>query len=222
MPSQPANTVDTSATADISTRDLITDAKNRGVGFGRGNPSTRLRYLVKLGLIPAPRRIIHPESASHKVPPRVIGYYPKNTLPLLVGIENLRKKGLSYEQIKIRQKVKKDIEIDQNTGDISVNQNPNLSKKKVGPLIISKNPSASNFVLFQKNGLSKSDLEHELGKHKKHVHDRLKIHERSIINHIDKRLALAMLARPSTPAMPTLTCQNQTGSRFFLKVLLLR
>ncbi|OGD88073.1 hypothetical protein A3D04_04975 [Candidatus Curtissbacteria bacterium RIFCSPHIGHO2_02_FULL_40_16b] len=187
MPSQPANTVDTSATADISTRDLITDAKNRSVGFGRGNPSTRLRYLVKLGLIPAPRRIIHPESASHKVPPRVIGYYPKNTLPLLVGIENLRKKGLSYEQIKIRQKVKKDIEIDQNTGDISVNQNPNLSKKKVGPLIISKNPSASNFVLFQKNGLSKSDLEHELGKHKKHVHDRLKIHERSIINHIDKR-----------------------------------
>ncbi|MBC7073790.1 hypothetical protein H5T58_00110 [Candidatus Parcubacteria bacterium] len=73
--------------------EFIKRAKALGVDFGSGNPKNRLRYLVKLGLLPQVQR----KCFGNSLP---TGAYPEWVLKRLVEIDNKIKQGKSIAQIK--------------------------------------------------------------------------------------------------------------------------
>ena len=77
----------------ISIKDLITKAKRFGVDFGNGDPKNRLRYYVKVGLLPHAQR-----KSFNGLPPD--GAYPKNVLGVLLEIDKKLKAGKSIREIK--------------------------------------------------------------------------------------------------------------------------
>lgn len=77
----------------ISIEELIARAKALGVDFGKGDPRNRLRYYVKLGLLPHAQR-----KSFNGLPPN--GAYPESVLSILVSIDRKLKEGKSILQIK--------------------------------------------------------------------------------------------------------------------------
>jgi len=77
----------------ISIDELIERAKNLGVDFGKGNPRNRLRYYVKVGLLPHAKKKVF----GKKIPE---GAYPEDILERLVEIDRMIKSGKGILQIK--------------------------------------------------------------------------------------------------------------------------
>ena len=77
----------------ISMEEFINRAKALGVDFGKGDPKNRLRYYVKLGLLPHAQR-----KSFNGLPPN--GAYPESVLGILVSIDRKLKEGKSVLQIK--------------------------------------------------------------------------------------------------------------------------
>src|SRR3989344_410221 len=72
---------------------IIKQAKEGGFSFGAGDPYNRLRYYIRIGLLPnMVRRSIAGGSTQ--------GHLPASAVDLLLKIQGLREKGLDYEQIK--------------------------------------------------------------------------------------------------------------------------
>ncbi len=81
---------DTTTNNDLIPSDeLIKKAQEAGVNFGRGEPYNRLRYYTKMGWIP------HMKRKGKDVK----GHYPEWVINRLKYIEELRKKGVSKENI---------------------------------------------------------------------------------------------------------------------------
>jgi len=77
----------------ISIDDLITKAKAFGVDFGKGDPKNRLRYYVKIGLLPHAKR-----KSFNGLPPT--GAFPIEVLSTLISIDRKLKEGKSILEIK--------------------------------------------------------------------------------------------------------------------------
>ncbi len=85
----------------LTAEELIAKAVAAGVDFGHGKPFERLRYLVKLGLLPHPLRVLDKsQKLGHKVPPKFIGVYPKEAFAKLVRVHKLIRAGKSLAQVK--------------------------------------------------------------------------------------------------------------------------
>jgi len=67
---------------------IIEKSVKMGVSFGKGNPYHRLRYFTKIGLLP------------NMVRRGGIGHYHESVIDKLVEISELKKKGLSNDDIK--------------------------------------------------------------------------------------------------------------------------
>jgi len=83
----------------ISIKDLIIKAKRFGVDFGNGDPKNRLRYYVKIGLLPHAQR-----KSFNGLPPD--GAYPESVLEALLEIDKKLKSGKSIREIKEKTKEK--------------------------------------------------------------------------------------------------------------------
>lgn len=89
----------------ISIKELIERAKKLGVDFGKGDPKNRLRYYVKLGLLPHAQR-----KSFDGSPPE--GCYSVEVLSTLLEIDRKLKEGKSVLEIKreIEERKKEKIE----------------------------------------------------------------------------------------------------------------
>ena len=76
----------------ISIDNLIKQAKQQGIDFGKGDPYNRLRYYTKMGWLP------HMTRKSDKRG-NIKGHYPEWTLNQLLLIESLKSQGYSNEEI---------------------------------------------------------------------------------------------------------------------------
>lgn len=81
----------------ISIPELIAAARAAGFDFGRGNPNNRLRYYTKIGLIP--HAIRKQADKSHSF---TSGYYPAETLDLLLKIQGLQQSGVKTSTLRER------------------------------------------------------------------------------------------------------------------------
>src|SRR3989344_1839746 len=79
----------------LPTEKIIELAKTGGANFGSGNPLERIRYYIKLVIIPHATR----KSPNSKKGLAPVGHLPYKTVELLVAIESLKTQGLSYPQI---------------------------------------------------------------------------------------------------------------------------
>src|SRR3990167_2047159 len=170
----------------ITTKRVIEIATSLGVNFGTGNAQERIRYFIKLGILPHVRRTTSADSQSGYE--LNSGHLPFWTIKRLTYVENLHKKGYSYPQI--AQKIK-----EMETKKIQ----QNISKSnKVSPIL---QPAAAHHAisLFPKSGLDE-----------KEVSRRLKIHEQNIICFIDKKLGFLPGVGPQIDAS-YLNTQNPAG-----------
>ena len=76
----------------ITADTIIKEAKKKGVDFGKGNPYNRLRYYTKIGWLP------HMERKKDSKG-KVVGHFPSWALERLEQIENMKKEGLTNDQI---------------------------------------------------------------------------------------------------------------------------
>ena len=61
----------------ISAKELIRKLQTSGINLGKADPLRRIRYYVKLGLIPRPIRKLDPTQGYDKSkPPPITSYYP--------------------------------------------------------------------------------------------------------------------------------------------------
>lgn len=79
----------------ISIDELIEQAKNQGIDFGKGDPYNRLRYYTKIGWLP---HMIRQRDAKGNI----TGHYEKDALSKLVMIEKLKGQGLENEGIAVK------------------------------------------------------------------------------------------------------------------------
>ncbi len=77
----------------ISIEEFIARARRLGVDFGKGDPKNRLRYYVKIGLLPHLQR-----KSFNGLPPN--GAYLESTLGILLEIDKKLKAGKSIQEIK--------------------------------------------------------------------------------------------------------------------------
>src|SRR3990167_8270203 len=85
----------------IPTTTIIQLARSSQVDFGSVDPNERIRYFIKLGLLPNAKRLTDPAKRKDPIkPPQTIGHLPFWTLERLIEIDKLHKKGLTYLQIK--------------------------------------------------------------------------------------------------------------------------
>ena len=68
----------------IPTDSVIKKAQNRGVYLGSGNPRNRIRYLIRLGLIPNQRR--------KKIGGKLVSLLPESVVDRLVEIQSIQRK----------------------------------------------------------------------------------------------------------------------------------
>ena len=158
-------TTPTSLNGLISTPELIEQALKNGVDFGSSNPSLRLRYFVKLGIIPPPKRIVEHSTAAHKQPPKIVGYYPKETLDILVKIHNLKEKGYKYGRIKEHLITRKSVQTISSKPQPKIRQKSPAFKQNIQPKIKSPRFSIPRFNLFPNVGISEKDLEKKIRDH---------------------------------------------------------
>lgn len=79
----------------ISVKELIKKAKRQGISLGKGDPINRLRYFIKIGLLPHMERC---QASADS--PFTEGFMPLYTLDLLKKIENLKKARTPLAKIK--------------------------------------------------------------------------------------------------------------------------
>ena len=77
----------------LTTAEIIKQARARGFNFGKGDPMNRLRYYIKLGLIPhMERRQAKPGDSFTQ------GFMPESTIDLLLNIQNHVKEPVTYRE----------------------------------------------------------------------------------------------------------------------------
>ncbi len=82
---------------------FINEAVRLGVKFGKTNPYHRIRYYIKLGLLPNPIRKVDPKVPfDPDKPPHTVGHFPAWTANRLWEIEKLKSLGLSANAVKDR------------------------------------------------------------------------------------------------------------------------
>lgn len=83
----------------ITIDNVIKQAKQKGVDFGKGDPYNRLRYYTKIGWLPHMTRQKDDEGS-------IKGHYPAWVVDQIALIENLKVQGLSNEEIERQIKTK--------------------------------------------------------------------------------------------------------------------
>ncbi len=89
----------------LPTEEIINLAKKAGVDFGPGNAAERIRYFIKLGLLPhAVRKLPQPPNhepltINHQPSTSPVGHLPYWTVERLVEINRLNNNGLTFPQI---------------------------------------------------------------------------------------------------------------------------
>lgn len=71
---------------------IVEKARVAGVTFGFGNPKTHLAYLTKLRLLP--------QAVRRKINQEIEGCYPEEVVSKVKQIEELKKQGLTYREIR--------------------------------------------------------------------------------------------------------------------------
>ncbi len=79
----------------LSVEELLAEAANRGVDFGKGDPYNRLRYYTKMGWISHMTRMKEDDGKTK-------GHYPESTIDRLVLIQKYKEEGISNEEIERR------------------------------------------------------------------------------------------------------------------------
>lgn len=77
----------------ISIDELIATAQDLKISLGAGNAKVHLAYLTSIGLLP--------KTTKRKVNGEIIGCYPQSVIEKLQQINDLKKQGLSYSQMKL-------------------------------------------------------------------------------------------------------------------------
>ena len=153
----------------IPTQEVIQESMKARVSFGNGDAGERIRYFIKLGILPNAKRQTTLDKNGYS---ENTGHLPDWCVKRLIHVDALHKKGLSYPQIAKRIK-KQDL---QKNSEFAKNQHGSQVINTIG----TQEPasaSSTGFHLFNRTGLSE-----------KEVSKRLKLHERNIIRFIDQRL----------------------------------
>jgi DNA-binding transcriptional MerR regulator len=100
----------------ISIDELIERAKKLGIDFGKGNPRNRLRYYVRIGLLPHAKRKVFKNNLPE-------GAYPENIIWKLFEIDRMIKTGKGILQIK------RELEEKETKKTVQVFSLPKLEKK---------------------------------------------------------------------------------------------
>ncbi|MDO8486686.1 MAG: hypothetical protein Q7S45_00100, partial [Candidatus Curtissbacteria bacterium] len=93
----------------LPTTVIIELAKRQGVDFGPGNPEERIRYFIKLGILPHASR----KTPQNNKSANPVGHLPLWTIKRLIWVTRLSQAGNSYPQIAQKlenQETKKSIE----------------------------------------------------------------------------------------------------------------
>ncbi len=89
----------------IPTEKVIEEAKNLGVDFGPGDASERIRYFIKLGILPHAIRKVRYDDPMRLG--KIEGHLPAWSIKRLLYIHKLYQRGISYPQIadKIKRRI---------------------------------------------------------------------------------------------------------------------
>ena len=85
----------------LTTNQIIDHAIKTGVDFGPGDPAERIRYFIKLGILPhaVKKRPGNLSTVNGQLSTVPIGHLPYSCVKKLIDVDRLYKKGLSYPQI---------------------------------------------------------------------------------------------------------------------------
>ncbi|MCR4325182.1 MAG: hypothetical protein NUV69_05890, partial [Candidatus Curtissbacteria bacterium] len=159
----------------LPTEKIIRLASVWGVDFGPGNPQERVRYFIKLGLLPhAVRRTARSSDTSDDpLPPNPVGHLPYWTVKKLLQIHKLNTEGLSYPEI--AQKLQKIDEREEKAAERQAQasgSHPDQGETLTLP--------QANLGLLTQMGMSQKEIEEELEKHKQSIEGRLQEHKKEI------------------------------------------
>src|SRR3989344_4766731 len=73
---------------------IIKEAKRKGISLGPGKPYNRIRYLIKIGILPNAKR------ARVVGTDKIEGHLPSNTLEIIELVNSLKDQGISPLDIK--------------------------------------------------------------------------------------------------------------------------
>src|SRR3989344_4401576 len=172
----------------LPTSEIIDIAKKSGVDFGPGNPNERIRYFIKLGILPHTVRKSTGQSKNkssvdsplstltnysitglHAKAQAPAGHLPFWTIARLTQIDSLKKAVFCYP------KIAKKIKSQKKQSGIYKNQSVEQDDKPSILKPIEKQTPSINF--FPKFGVSE-----------KNIAEKLKNHERNLSRIIDKKL----------------------------------
>src|SRR3990167_926390 len=185
----------------LSTEKIIELAKEAGVDFAPGDAAERIRYFIKLGILPhAVRKTPDPtiRSSHYPLPTTPVGHLPAWTIKRLIQADKVYKKGASYPAI--AQKIKK-IEARENRKFESPEISEEMPAQTAAPdsqPIVTGRPAIN---LFPRVGLSEKEIER-----------RFKEHEVKVRNIVEEELRLAV-KKPPPPLPPNRFLQT---ARIFL------
>src|SRR3989344_4683732 len=185
----------------LSTEKIIELAKEAGVDFGPGDAAERIRYFIKLGILPhAVRKTPDPtlSTTHYPLPTTPVGHLPAWTIKRLIQADKVYKKGASYPAI--AQKIKK-IEARENRKFESPEISEEMPAQTAAPdsqPIVTGRPAIN---LFPRVGLSEKEIER-----------RFKEHEVKVRNIVEEELRLAV-KKPPPPLPPNRFLQT---ARIFL------
>src|SRR3990167_9629479 len=169
----------------LSTEQIIEFAKKNGVDFGPGDAAERIRYFIKLGILPHAVRKSKKDENNQSISPPV-GHFHGWTVDRLRLADKLYKKGASYPAI--AQKIKK-IEARENT----TFKNAVNFDDQTAPVIPQESKPIANtrpaINLFPRMGLSEKEIER-----------RFKQHEVKVRNLVEEELKLAVTKPTFTPS----------------------
>src|SRR3989344_3719317 len=88
----------------LTTNQIIDLARKAGVDFGPGDPAERIRYFIKLGILPHMVRKIPDKTSDFRLqtsdlPATPVGHLAYSSTKKLIDVDRLYKKGYSYPQI---------------------------------------------------------------------------------------------------------------------------
>lgn len=78
----------------LPTEEIVRLAKHLGVDFGFGDPKHRIRYYIKIGLLP--HQVRKPKYAGEST---TVGHLPVSTVKTLSRIQELKEEGSTYKEI---------------------------------------------------------------------------------------------------------------------------
>ncbi|KKR50749.1 MAG: hypothetical protein UT84_C0007G0020, partial [Candidatus Curtissbacteria bacterium GW2011_GWA1_40_16] len=143
----------------LPTDKIIALAKSAGVDFGPGNPAERIRYFIKLGILPHAQRRSYLDPASN-LPTAPIGHLPYSSVKKLIEVDRLYKTGKTYPQIaqKLNEEEKQALAAkEQQT------KTKGIKNSQQAPQAL----PAIHF--FPKIGLNKKDVENTLAQNQKKI-----------------------------------------------------